>query len=84
MESLNRSVQPITAVKHASIKFRSGNYQIHIEAPGFKALDIEGVNLTAGPHRKEITLEIDVIKVDVDVADEAQVQKHKSKWAGIQ
>ncbi len=51
-----------------------GVYQIHIEAAGFKAQDIEDVNLSTGPHRREVTLEIDAIKVDVDVADEAQVR----------
>ena len=51
-----------------------GNYQLHIEAAGFKAYDVEDVNLSSGPHRREVTLQIDVIKVDVDVEDEAQVR----------
>ncbi|HEU4511223.1 MAG TPA: TonB-dependent receptor [Pyrinomonadaceae bacterium] len=51
-----------------------GSYKLHIEAPGFKPHDSEELNLSAGPHRREVTLEIDVIKVDVDVADEAQVR----------
>ena len=51
-----------------------GIYQIHIEAVGFKAQDINDVDLSSGPQRKEVTLEIDPIKVDVDVADEAQVR----------
>ena len=55
-------------------KIAAGTYKIHIEAPGFKALDIDDVNLSTGPHRREVTLEIEVIKVDVDVADEAQVR----------
>jgi hypothetical protein len=55
-------------------KIPIGLYQIHIEAPGFKALNIDSVELSSGPHRKEVTLEIEVIKVDVDVADEAQVR----------
>src|SRR6185503_5428476 len=55
-------------------KVAPGIYQLHIEAAGFKALYIEDVNLSSGPHQREITLEIDTIKVDVDVADEAQVR----------
>ena len=55
-------------------KIPVGAYQIHIEAPGFKPLDIEDLDLSTGPHRTEVTLEIDVIKVDVDVEDEAQVK----------
>src|SRR5215216_7412239 len=48
-------------------KLSAGAYQIHVEAPGFKAQDVEGVDLASGAHRREVTLEIDVIKVDVDV-----------------
>ena len=55
-------------------KLPAGRYQIHVEAPGFKAADIEAVDLSLGVHRREVILEIDVIKVDVDVADEAQVR----------
>jgi len=55
-------------------KVPAGSYKIHIEAPGFKAQDIEDVELSTSPHRREVTLEIDVIKVDVDVDDEAQVK----------
>ena len=55
-------------------KVAPGAYQIHIEAAGFKALDIEDVNVSTGPQRRDVTLEIDAIKVDVDVADEAQVR----------
>ena len=55
-------------------KVAVGVYQIHVEAAGFKALDIADVELSTGPHRREVTLEIDAIKVDVDVADEAQVR----------
>jgi hypothetical protein len=54
-------------------KVAVGNYQLHIEAPGFKAQDVEIV-LSSGPQRREVTLEIDVIKVDVDVEDEPQVK----------
>ncbi|HEV8431253.1 MAG TPA: carboxypeptidase regulatory-like domain-containing protein [Pyrinomonadaceae bacterium] len=55
-------------------KIPAGRYQLHIEAPGFKAQDVDDVELGTGPHRREITLEIDVIKVDVDVDEEAQVK----------
>src|SRR5262249_37548298 len=55
-------------------KVPMGHYQIHVEAPGFKAQDIDDVDLSTGPQRKEVTLEIDAIKVDVDVAEEAQVR----------
>jgi hypothetical protein len=55
-------------------KLAPGRYQIHVEAPGFTAQDIDALDLSTGPHRKEVNLEIDVIKVDVDVADEAQVR----------
>src|SRR5688572_27869474 len=53
-------------------KLTSGPYQLHIEAAGFKAYDLE-VDV-AGSSRKEVSLEIDVIKVDVDVSEEAQVR----------
>jgi len=55
-------------------KLAAGRYQVHIEAAGFKALDLDDVDLANGPQRREVTLEIDVIKVDVDVAEEAQVR----------
>ena len=55
-------------------KVPAGRYQIHVEAPGFKAQDIEDVELGSGLQHKEVTLEIDVIKVDVDVDEEAQVK----------
>jgi len=55
-------------------KVTTGRYQIHIEAPGFKPQDIEDIEIGTGPHRREVTLEIDVIKVDVDVDEEAQVK----------
>ena len=55
-------------------KVPAGNYKLRIEAPGFKPHDSEDLDLSAGPHRREVTLEIDPIIVDVDVADEAQVR----------
>lgn len=55
-------------------KVAPGRYQIHIEAAGFKTQDIDELDLSTGANRKEVSLEIDTIKVDVDVADEAQVR----------
>ena len=55
-------------------KIAPGRYQIHVEAAGFKTQDIAGVDLSVGANRKEVALEIDTIKVDVDVTDEAQVR----------
>src|SRR5689334_8955257 len=55
-------------------KVAPGRYQLHVEAAGFKALDLNNVDLATGPYHREVTLEIDVIKVDVEVADEAQVR----------
>ena len=60
-----------------------GRYRIHVEAPGFKALDIEDVDLAGGSHHREVTLEIDVIKVDVDVEDEAQVRNTDPKGSAF-
>ncbi len=53
-------------------KLVPGPYQLRIEAAGFRAHDAD-VDLT-GPIRKEISLEIDPIKVDVDVEEDAQVR----------
>ena len=55
-------------------KVAAGRYQIHVEAAGFKAQDVEEVDLSSGLNRREVSLEIDAIKVDVDVTDEAQVR----------
>jgi hypothetical protein len=64
-------------------KLTAGRYQIHIVAPGFKAQDIDDVELSTGPHHREVTLEIDVIKVDVDVEEEAQVRNTDPKGAAF-
>lgn len=53
-------------------KLTPGPYQLRIEAAGFRAHDVD-VDLT-GPIRKEISLEIDPIKVDVNVEENAQVR----------
>ena len=55
-------------------KVLPGRYQVRIEAPGFKAQELNEVDLVAGANRKEVELEIDPITVDVDVADEAQIR----------
>ncbi len=64
-------------------KVPPGRYRIHVEAPGFKAQDIEDVDLASGSHHREVTLEIDVIKVDVDVEDEAQVRNTDPKGSAF-
>ncbi len=64
-------------------KVPAGRYQVHIEAPNFKAQDIEDVELASGSHRREVTLEIDVIKVDVDVDEEAQVKNTNPNGAAF-
>lgn len=52
----------------------AGNYQLRVEAVGFKPQDLESVDLAPGSTRSEVTLEIDPIKADVEVADEARVR----------
>ena len=53
-------------------KLTPGPYQLHIEAAGFKVFE-DRVDVT-GLSRKEVALEIEVIKVDVEVAEDAQVR----------
>ena len=53
-------------------KLTHGPYQLHIEAAGFRAH--EGDVDVTGSSRKEISLEIDPIKVDVNVEEDAQVR----------
>lgn len=55
-------------------KVAPGRYQVHIEAAGFKAQELSDVDLAAGANRREVSLEIDPIKVDVEVSDEARVR----------
>ena len=52
----------------------AGTLQIHVEAAGFKAQDVDESDLAAGRIERKSTLEIDPIKVDVDVDEEAQVR----------
>jgi hypothetical protein len=60
-----------------------GRYQLHVEAPGFKAQDVDDFELGAGSNHKEVMLEIDVIKVDVDVDEEAQVKNTNPNGAAF-
>ena len=53
-------------------KLIPGPYKLHVEAAGFKAFD-DDVDVT-GSSRKEVSLDIEMIKVDVDVAEDAQVR----------
>ena len=64
-------------------KVPAGRYQIRVEAPGFKAQDIENVELASGSHHREVTLDIEVIKVDVDVDEEAQVKNTNPNGAAF-
>jgi hypothetical protein len=55
-------------------RIASGRYQLHVEAPGFKPRDIDEIELHAGANQTEVALEIDAIKADVQVAEEARVK----------
>jgi hypothetical protein len=55
-------------------RIAAGRYQLHVEAVGFKARDIEGEDLRPGSNRTEVTLEIDPIKADVEVSEEERVR----------
>src|SRR6476620_5959732 len=44
-------------------KVPAGTYQVHIEAAGFKAQNIDDVDLSAGANRKDVALEVEPIKV---------------------
>ncbi|HEX3184744.1 MAG TPA: TonB-dependent receptor [Pyrinomonadaceae bacterium] len=63
-------------------KATPGRYQLHIEAAGFKAYDLEEFDL-AGTIRKEVSLEIEVIKVDVNVDEDPQVRASDPKTASF-
>src|SRR5882724_3269638 len=51
-----------------------GQYQIQVEAPGFKPRSIDSIELHEGLNRSEVALEIEIIKADVVVAEEARVR----------
>ena len=54
-------------------RLQVSQYQIHVEAPGFKTLETT-VMLKQGSNRIELPLEIGVIKADVNVAEEGAVR----------
>jgi hypothetical protein len=60
-----------------------GRYQVHVEAAGFKVQDIEGVTIVPGPNRTEIALEIDAIKADVNIEEEAVVRNTNPNGAAF-
>jgi hypothetical protein len=64
-------------------KVTAGRYQLHVEAAGFKSLDVDDLELSSGPRLREVTLEIDAIKVDVDVEEEAQVRNTNPNGAAF-
>ncbi len=51
-----------------------GKYRVHIEAAGFRPVVTDELKLIDGHNRVEVTLEIEEIKVDVDVSEEARVR----------
>lgn len=55
-------------------RIAAGRYQIHVEAVGFKERDIDIQDLHPGSNRTEVTLEIDPIKADVEVSEEARTK----------
>src|SRR5258708_2356187 len=70
----NQAVQTNQKGEARFVHVAPGQYQIQVEAPGFKPRSIDSVELHAGLNRTEVMLEIDVIKADVEVADEARVK----------
>ena len=63
-----------------------GRYQVHVEAPGFKSGEIDTLELYAGLNRTEVTLEIEPIKADVEVSEEARVKNsdpHGSTFTNV-
>ena len=54
-------------------KLTPGRYVLRIEAVGFKAQDVE-LTIATGPNRNDVALEIDVIKADVNIDEEAVVK----------
>jgi hypothetical protein len=64
-------------------KLAPGIYQLHIEAAGFKATDIETITIGPGANRTEVALEIDAIKADVNVDEEAAVKNTNPNGAAF-
>ena len=52
----------------------TGQYQLNVEASGFKPWSAENIDVREGLNRREIALEIEVIKADVVVAEEERVR----------
>lgn len=74
----NRKPQSVTQTNQKGearfTRISSSNHQIRVEAPGFKPQDIDSLVLVAGVNQLEITLEIETIKADVEVAEESSVR----------
>ncbi len=61
-------------------KVAAGNYDLLVEAAGFKP---QTIAISAPVQRQEVTLEISEIKVDVDVDEEAQVKNTNPNGAAF-
>lgn len=61
-------------------KLAPGNYELLVEAAGFKP---QSLAISTPLQRKEVSLEIDEIKVDVDVEEEAQVRNTNPNGASF-
>ena len=61
-------------------KLAPGNYELLVEAAGFKP---QSIAISTPLQRKEVSLEIDEIKVDVDVEEEAQVRNTNPNGASF-
>ena len=61
-------------------KLAPGNYELLVEAAGFKP---QTIAISTPLQRKEVSLEIDEIKVDVDVEEEAQVRNTNPNGASF-
>src|SRR5215204_4121376 len=64
-------------------KVTPGRYQIHVEAVGFKAQDVDLFNIAPGTNHTELSLEIDFIKADVNVEEEAAVRNTNPNGAAF-
>ena len=77
---LVRNAKPESAAQtnqNGEVRFSrvtAGSYQLHVEAPGFKPRDVDMIELHSGANQTEVSLEIDAIKADVQVAEEERVR----------
>lgn len=55
-------------------KLEAVKYRIEVTAAGFKPQTLDDVDVSTGPNRRDVSLDIDAIKADVDVGDEAPVR----------